>query len=270
MTAITNDRSIAAPSYGRLAGLGALVRKDTIEWVRGRRAVVVFIASTLVMILAAANAWILITLTAVLPPDVEAPSQPESLAPLDNLAAALGTQIFIVAAIFAVASLLARERESGTLAWVASKPVSRAAIWISKLISATAVLAVTAVLAPLALTLVAVAAMYGPFDPAPVGVVALGAVATVAFYAAVGLAAATVLPGQPAIAATGFVVFMIVPLVAGLIPLPIAPFLPTSILAWSIAVAGGAQAGFVTPAAWAISMAALAAFAIARMRRLEL
>ena len=270
MTAITNDRPSTVPTFGMLSGLGVLVRKDIAEWVRGRRAVVVFIASTLVMVLAAANAWIVVTLSAALPPDMEAPQQPESLAPLDNLVAATGTQIFILAAIFAVASLLAREKETGTLAWVASKPVSREAIWLSKLISATAVLAVSAVIVPLAVTVAAVIAMYGMFDLAPVGLVTLGAVAIVAFYAAVGLAAATVVPGQPAVAAIGFVVFLVVPLVAGLMPIPIAQYLPTSILEWSMAASMGAPVPFATPVTWAVTVGLLAAFAISRMRRLEL
>ena len=50
------------------------------------------------------------------------------------------SQIFVVAAIFAVASLIVHERDTGTLAWVASKPVSRGSIWLSKWISSTAIL----------------------------------------------------------------------------------------------------------------------------------
>jgi ABC-2 type transport system permease protein len=270
MTAISSERLTTGPAPGWLPGLQALVRKDVAEWVRGRRAAVVFAASTIVMIVAAANAWIVTQLAAALPADVDPPDLPGSLAPLDNFGAAVGTQIFILAAIFSVASLLPRERESGTLAWVASKPVSRDAIWLSKLVSASAALAVSAVLGPMAITAGAVALMYGLPDPAAISIVALGAAAIVAFYAAVGLAAATVVPGQPAVAAIGFLVFAIVPLVGGLIPFPIAPYLPTSILEWSIAAAMGLPVGVATPVAWAVGMAAIGALAIARMRRIEL
>lgn len=267
---IATDRAAVAPSYGRFAGLGALVRKDTTEWLRGKRAWIVFVVTTLFMVLTAANAWINQFMIENLPADVDPPDAPISMAPLDNLVGAIGSQIFILAAIFAVASLIVRERESGTLAWVASKPVSRSSIWLAKWISSSAILAVAAVFAPIAVTAGAVVVMYGAPDVAPVVIVALGAAAVVAFYAALGLAAGTVMPGQPAIAATGFGVFALLPVVASLIPLPIGPYLPTSILQWSFATAGGLDAGWVTPLAWAVGTAALVGFAVRRMGRMEL
>ena len=124
MTASIAQRPVAASAFGRFAGLRPLLRKDITEWMRGRRAAVVFALSTAFMVLTAANAWIVARITEGLPSDVEPPA-PGSLVPLDNLLAAIGSQIFVFAAIFAVASVLVRERESGTLAWVASKPVSR-------------------------------------------------------------------------------------------------------------------------------------------------
>jgi len=270
MTAQTIARPVAAPAFGRFTGLRPLLRKDTTEWMRGRRALIVLVITATFMVLTAANAWITTQIAQSLPPDVVPPELPGSLAPLDNLMVALGSQIFILAAIFAVASLIVRERESGTLAWVASKPVTRDAIWLSKWISAGSILAVTAVLLPLAATTVVVIALYGTFDLVPVLVVAAAAVAAVAFYAALGLAAGTAMPGQPAIVATGFMVFALAPLVVGLIPLPIAPFLPTSILAWGMGAVSGADVGWVTPVAWALWTSGLVVLAIVRMRRIEL
>ncbi len=265
----TADRAAVTPSFGRFAGLGALVRKDTTEWLRGKRAWVVFIVTTLFMVLTAANGRINQLIISAVPPDVEPPA-PASLVPFDNLMAALGTQIFVLAAIFAVASLIVRERESGTLAWVASKPVSRSSIWLAKWISSSAILAIAAVLAPFAVTTVVVAALYGMPAVAPVAIIAVGAAATVAFYAALGLAAGSVVPGQPAVVAIGFGVFALAPLVASLIPLPIEPFLPTSILGWSVGAATGQDVGFVTPIAWAIGTVVLAGVAVRRMGRMEL
>ncbi len=272
MTAQTiGDRPVAvAPSFGRFAGLAALVRKDVTEWRRGRRAPIVFAIVTAFAVLTAANSWIVSTIAASLPPDVAPPELPASMAPLDNLLAAVGSQIFVLAAIFAVASLLVRERESGTLAWVASKPVSRGSIWLAKWISAGAILAVAAVIAPIAVTALAVVPLYGVFDPVPVLVVTGGAVASVVFYAALGLAAGTVVPGQPAIVAVGFGVFALAPMLAGLIPLPIEPFLPTSILGWSAAVATGADVPWFTPIAWAAWTGLLVVFALRRIERIEL
>ena len=271
MTAsIINERPSDAPAFGRFAGLGALVRKDATEWVRGRRAGVVFAVSAIFMVLTAANAWITARVSEALPPDVQPPEMPGSFAPLDNVLGAVSAQVFVLAAIFAVGSLIVGERDRGTLAWVASKPVSRGSIWISKWLSASGILAVSAVVAPVALTVLAASVLYGIPEPGPVVVVTGGAIAEVAFYAALGLAAGTVLPGQPAIVATGFAVFALAPVVVGLVPLPVGPFLPTSILAWSVGAATGADVGWVTPIAWAAGTGGIVALAVRRMGRLEL
>lgn len=271
MTAsIIRDGAVPVGSFGRFAGLGALVRKDTTEWLRGRRAWIVLVITATFMVLSAANSWINAQIIKALPPGVDAPDVPVSMAPFDNLLAAVGTQIFVLAAIFAVASLIIRERESGTLAWVASKPVSRSSIWLAKWLSSTAILAVAAVVVPFVVTSIVVATLYGMPSVGAIAIVAIGATATVAFYAALGLAAGTAMPGQPAIVATGFGVFALLPVLASLVPLPIEPFLPTSILGWSVGLASGADVGVVTPVAWAIGTALLVGFATRRMNRIEL
>jgi ABC-2 type transport system permease protein len=266
---ITLDSTAARPaSYGRMPGLRPLIRKEVTEWIRGRRAVIVLTVTTAFMALTAANGWIGAQIAGAIPPDVEAPAF--SLSPIENLLAALSTQIFVVAAIFAVVSLVIAERQSGTLAWIASKPVSRTAVWLSKWLSAGAILAVAAGLVPVAVTTAVVTVLYGP---PPVELVlggSLGIVATVIFFAALGLAAGTVMPGQAAVAATGFGVFALVPALAGLIPLPITPLLPTSIFSWAMATASGVDAGWATPVAWAAWTTTLAWFGSRRLGRLEL
>ena len=59
-------------------------------------------------------------------------------------------------------------------------------------------------------------------------------------------------------------------IVASILPVDIAPFLPTSILSWAVGLATGADVGFATPIAWAVSMLALTVIAIRRMDGLEL
>jgi ABC-2 type transport system permease protein len=271
MTASTiSDGAIPVESFSRFAGLGALVRKDAHEWLRGKRAWIVLAITATFMALTAANSWINAQIIKALPPGVEGPDVPLSLAPMDNLLTSISTQIFVLATILAVASLIVRERESGTLAWIASKPVSRSSIWLAKWLSSSAILSVVAVLAPLAITAITVALLYGMPAIAPLAIIAVGASAAVAFYAAIGLAAGTVMPGQPAIAATGFGVFALAPILAGLVPLPIEPFLPTSILGWSVGLASGADVGVATPIAWAIGTAVLVGLAMRRMNRIEL
>jgi ABC-2 type transport system permease protein len=250
-------------------GLGTLIRKDVTEWRRGRRAWVVAIVVTLVMVLTAANSWINAQIIARLPAGVDGPDAPLSMAPLDNFMAGVAVQIFILAAIFAIASLLVRERETGTLAWIATKPVSRDTIFVSKFISSSAILAVVAVIVPVVATAATVAALYGAPDPAPIAIVTIGAIATVVFYAAFGLAASTFLPGQVAVVAVGFAMFILGPIVGGLFQ-PLEVILPTAILGWSAGLATGAPVGWLTPVAWAVGTSALIALGVWRLRNVEL
>ena len=127
-----------------------------------------------------------------------------------NFLAAVASQIFVIVAIFAAMSLLVAERERGTLAWVASKPVSRGAIWLSKWAAAAIVVSIVAGLIPMAATFGVVAVLYGS---AGVGAVRRsrrsGSRASVAFIVAVVLAASTVISNQAAVAAIGFAVFFL-------------------------------------------------------------
>lgn len=253
----------------RSRGFGTLVRKDVTEWRRGRRAWVVAIVATLVMVLTAANSWIIKQITDRLPAGSDTPDAPISMVAIDNFMAALSVQIFILAAIFAVASLLVRERETGTLAWIATKPVSRDTIFLSKWISSSMILAVVAVIVPVAVTVGTVVVLYGSLDLAPIAIVTVGSIAIVVFFAALGLAASTFLPGQIAVVAIGFAVYVVGPLVAGLFE-PLQLVLPTSILGWSAGLASGAPVSWVTPIAWAIATAALIVIGMRRLRTVEL
>ncbi len=116
--------------------------------------------------------------------------------------------------------------------------------------------------------------MWSPCSTAPAGLgtfalAALGVVASIAFMVAVVLAVSTVIPNQAAVAAIGFAVFLLPQILVSLVPVDISPFLPTSIMAWTMALIGGADAGIVTPIVWAVSVVALAGFASWRMERIE-
>jgi ABC-type transport system involved in multi-copper enzyme maturation permease subunit len=268
MTASTITRASAPASTGRLTGLRALLRKDTIEWLRGRRAWIVTAAVTAIMVLTTANGWINATIAAQLPDGAEVGEF--SLVAADNLMMAVGAQVFVLAAILAVGSLIAGERQAGTLAWVASKPVSREAIWMSKWISGSAILGVTAAAIPMAVSTALAVVLYGA---PPVGLVlglVAGMVAVITFFAAVGLAAGTVMPGQAAITATGIGVPALVPLFASLLPFDVSPFLPTSMLTWFAGLATGMPIALGTPVAWLAVTGALVAVSLRRMSRMEL
>jgi ABC-2 type transport system permease protein len=272
MTASIVSGAAAAPattSFGRLAGFRPLLRKDATEWVRGRRVWIVLAVVSAFMALTAANGWITATIAASLPPDV-APPEVGSQAPLDNLFAAVSGQIFVLATIFAVASLIVREREAGTLAWVASKPVTRRSIWLSKWASSSAILIGAAGLVPLAATVGLVIALYGMPPVEALAGLALGIAAVIVFFVTVGLAAGVVVPAQTGIVAIGVAVFALPAMLGGFLPFDISPFLPTSMLAWPAAALSGADVSWITPASWALVTAGLAGLAIRRMSRIEL
>jgi ABC-2 type transport system permease protein len=269
-TVLAPHATLGRASSQVLPGVRALVRKDIGEWTHGTRALVVLGVVSLFMTLAAANGFINSWVIANVPEAAEASDKAISLVPLDNLFTAVGSQIFIFAAIFAAMSLIVRERETGTLAWVASKPVSRTSIWVSKWISATIVLFVAAGLVPLVLTTAVVTVLYGLPSLVAVAFAAVGIGAVIALFVAVALAASTLVASQPAVAGITFGAFFLPTILAAIVPFPIASFLPTSILSWTMGLSAGADVGIVTPIAWLIGIVALGAFSARQMGKLEL
>jgi ABC-2 type transport system permease protein len=263
-------RAATPAMSGRFLGLRPLLRKDATEWIRGRRAWIVAVVTTLLMVLTAANGAITTYIQKNFPEPGTAGIPLPSLDPMMNLLSATASQIFVMAAIFAVASLIVHERETGTLAWVASKPVSRGSIWLSKWISSSIILAVAAAIIPFVITVGVVVVLYGSVAFAPIAMVGLGMVAAVTFWAAVGLAAGSVLPSVPAIVAVSLGTLFLVPTLAGLLPFDVSPYLPTSILDWTVGFAAGQEVGWITPIAWAVGTVALIVFSIRQMERIEL
>ena len=180
----------------------------------------------------------------------------------------MSAQLFVVIAIFVVMSLLVAERESGTLAWTASKPVSRSAIWLAKATAASAMLWLLGVIVPMSVTVVLVLALYGPLPVLPVVLLTIGAGMATALFVVIGLAASTVATSQAAVAAVGFAALFLPGVVAALVP--IEPYLPTAIPGWALALATGQPAGIATPISWAITILVLVTFSLRRMERLEL
>ena len=265
--------SVPARASGRIsadsvAGFAPLFRKELGEWAHSKRPWVILTVTTLFMVLTAGNAalnsWIIANV-----PDAQTSSAVVSLDPMTNFMAAISTQIFVVVAIFVAMSLLVAERERGTLSWVASKPVSRGAIWLSKWAAATIVVSIVAGIIPMAASFALVAVLYGPASIGAFAFATLGVVASVAFIIAVVLAVSTVIPNQAAVAAIGFTVFLLPLILVSLVPVDISPFLPTSIVDWAMALMVGASTGFVTPIVWAVSVVALAGYASWRMERIE-
>ena len=122
-TAATGDRA--------LAGVRPLIRKELSDWRHGKRVWVILGVSALFMALAAANSWINAWVIANLPAGAEAPGCPISMVPLDNVLAAAGYPSSFSRDLRHDEP--ARRRAGrGTLAWMASKPIARPAIWTAK------------------------------------------------------------------------------------------------------------------------------------------
>ena len=263
-TADTLEYVPARQGAGRLLGLRNLVRKDVLDWGHGKRTWIVAAATTTVIVLGAANAAINQWVIASFPAEAgDGPAKILSVVPIDNLLAGIGTQISVLAVIFATMSLLIAERDSGTLAWTISKPVSRTSVLVSKWLTATLVLWVAAFVIPLAITTGLVTVLYGAPDMAVVVAVALATVMVPAIFVGITLVASTFVSNQAAVGAIGLFFFILPSIAGGLVP-AVAPFFPTSIFGWAIEVSTGGPISLVTPAAWAIGMTVL--FVLGRRR----
>jgi ABC-type transport system involved in multi-copper enzyme maturation permease subunit len=249
-------------TLGSLPGFGGLLRKELTEWSRARRTWVVFIISALFMTLGALNTW----LQTVLPEEAR-DSEPVVADPLMILAQSVGAQIFAVVAIFAVMGILVAERENGTLAWTASKPVSRSAIWLSKWVASVGVLWIAAGLIPMAATIALIVVLYGGLPIAPILIMAVGIGLSTLLFITIALTVSTVVTSQAAVAGIALGV-MFLPQLLGLLISP--EFLPTSILQWSLMLAAGEPVGFTTLGSYVATIVALVAFSLFRMERLEL
>ena len=252
----------------RLPGLRNLLRKDTGEWKHGARPWVVMIASTIILLLTAANGRIVEWATRVAPEPGAAADLP-SLVPLDNLLMAIGTQTIVFAAIGATMGLLVAERERGTLAWTASKPVSRTSILVSMWITSTSMLWLTGVVVPLVVTTALVTLLYGAPDTGTVLLLGIGLAAVPALFVAISLAASTVVSSIAAVASIGVAALVVPTMLGGLVP-AIVPVLPTSIFSWVVVAATGGPLTPVTPITWGLSLALLLALGRHRLGRMEL
>lgn len=273
MNAVTFDPSAvydADRGQPRLLGLGNLVRKDVAEWLHGARPWVVLGVTTSVFALAAANARITEWAARSFPADpTDGPAKVLSVLPLDNLLFAIGTQFTVLAVIFATMSLLLAERDSGTLAWTISKPVSRTSVLLSKWLTSTLILWLAAVVIPVALTTTLVTILYGLPDLAIVIVLGVSLITVPAFFVAVALTTATFVPSQAAVGAIGVAVFVAPSIVGGIVP-ALTPFFPGSIFDWAVGVATGGPVSLVTPIAWLVALVVLFFLARRRLNAMDL
>jgi hypothetical protein len=123
MTALASTQSIPRiDPVPRLLGLRPVVAKEIHEWFANHRAPMLFVVTTLMMVLSTLSARIATVSVpaAQLPPSL-------SLDPTVNVLVKWDQWVFFFAIVFST-SLLIVERDRGTLAWSLSKPLSRRAL----------------------------------------------------------------------------------------------------------------------------------------------
>ena len=270
MNATTLNAAAVPTGSPTFLGLRNLMRKDVSEWLNGKRPWVVLALTSAVFVFAAANSAIQQWVIANVPADAsDGPAKALDFVPIDNLLMAIGTQFSIIAVIFATMSTLVTERESGTLAWTISKPVSRTSVLVSKWLTATVALWLVAIVIPIVLTAITVAALYGVPDLRAVGLLVVLLVAVPAIFVAITVTAATFVSSQAAVGAIGFAAFVLPSILGGIAP-GLASFFPTSIFGWALAVATGSPAPVVTPIAWAAAIVGLLLLARWRFSQTDL
>lgn len=176
------------------------------------------------------------------------------LDPTYNILGAQFQQWIVFASIFASIGMLIKERESGTLAWTLSKPVSRSALLLAKWLAGTVMLTVFGLVIPLTVNVGIATLAYGSLPD-------LGAVATMgawmaaipAFVVALNLALATRVQSQAAIAAIGFGVALAPYLANSFVPV-VAELWPTSMAQMATMVAAGDAPYLPTITSWAATL----------------
>lgn len=191
----------------------------------------------------------------------------------DSAMSILGAKLedwIVFTAIFSTIGLLAQERVRGTLSWTLSKPASRTAILLAKWTAAVLVLAVAAVVLPLAVTWVVATVTYGSMPSiGPLVTLGLGMLATAAFFVALTLALGTRTESQAGIAAIAFVVYA-APLVLGTFLPSAAEVWPSQMATMANAVARGSELNLGLVGAWAVSVLGLAGLGAAMLGRVDL
>jgi ABC-type transport system involved in multi-copper enzyme maturation permease subunit len=254
----------------RLLGLRNVARKDVADWRHGRRALVIVAISAFWFVGTASAAWINNWVLQHLPAGPgETPPKALPMDPLSNLLMAAGSSFSLLVAVFVAMSLLLAERETGTLGWTASKPVSRTSILLSTWGVSSLALWIVSILVPLVATVVAVGLLYGVPSISAAAVLAVVLGMGTMFVLAVGLAASTVVPSQAGVAGIGLAVLFGPSLVTGMVP-ALTPYLPTSIVGWGLGLAAGQSVPLITPVAWGAGLVAVLWFARARFAAQDL
>jgi ABC-2 type transport system permease protein len=268
MTALGTTQAFARPGAAEvspLLGTGPFLRKELREWIRSRRALILLGVTTMMMVLNTLSARF-----AQMSAQGTGVPVPSSLTfdPTANVLGKWPQWVFFFAIVFS-ASLFVVERDRGTLAWTLSKPLSRTALLVGKWTAAMVMFTVFGIVLPMAASVVAADVAYGAPDLRTVVVATVLLTTTPAFFFALTLALATILPSQPPVAGIAAAVAIAPGILGSFLP-GIADWLPPSMGPWAVALAMGHPVSMATPLVWAAGTVAAAAFGIAMLRRADL
>ncbi|MHB1133992.1 MAG: ABC transporter permease [Chloroflexota bacterium] len=258
---------------GPLMGLANMLRKENARWWRTRYGL-----QQAALWLATTNFFVAVSLFSTASERLSAPSAKMVMAL--QLFFLLGGLLTAMGAVVTMQGALIGERQSGTAAWVLSKPLSRPAFILGKLLANAFGLFVTGVLLP-ALAACGLCLLAGTTVPAPEHLAAaLGLFGLhVLFYVALTLMLGTFFAERGPVAGLGLAVLFGPQLLRSVLPVfndisPMGLVMPLGEGSAAISLAGAAILGLplptVAPLAWTVAWCLLCtAIAIVRFSRQE-
>ena len=143
------------PFTNRFSGFVNFTVKDTREWIRTRRALVTGLTAQALVLLGV----LAVRIYAWLQPSAEGLDWSAS----SNIQNAGWVTVVPLFAVFLTMGVLVSERESRTLPWSLSMPLTRTSVLVSKLITSVVGVGVMVVILPLITSIAAVRIVYGDF-----------------------------------------------------------------------------------------------------------
>jgi len=241
----------ASARNGMFLGFGTFFRKEIADWVRSRRALIVG-----AFVIASAVFTTLIPVISGMAGDTS--DMGISLDPTHNVLFGWGGQSMAIVILLATMALLSGERDRGTLAWSLTLSLSPTSILAAKWLAAMLVLAVVAMVVPLAISVAVATVAYGSLPAlGTVGLFAVLYLAVPAFYVALTLTLGSFVKSTAGIAAIGFIVALLPSMLGSVAPI-VGEVSPTAIGTWAMAVATGQPAPTLSLIGFLVSMAGLA------------
>jgi ABC-2 type transport system permease protein len=233
----------------RLGGLGNMLRKELGQWWGTRT----WWVQTLIWVLILNGISTIVALTEVLPPEQRLVEVVQTFLPMAVGLVGIGTVITAQGAIVG-------EKQLGTAAWVMSKPASRSAFILAKIIAYAIGFWTTSIIIPSIIFFITVKALI----PVPLALMPfLAGVGTAAlsqlFYLTLTIMLGTFYNSRGPIAGIGIGFIMTGLLLKSLIPFQVLIATP-----WPMPdVAGGLAAGAELPSIWPVPIAATAVLTLA-------